>query len=285
VPSELHTRGVPVELYLDLLKRCLLNLIYRDPAIRPPWDDATDGEYLPFDREERLAGRDWPSQAHTQIGMRRLDNIQQLVTDVLLTGTPGDLIETGVWRGGSTILMRAILKAHAVTDRSVWVADSFQGFPSTEEQGASARSFSSPELAAVRGYFAGDRERYAPEFRTSLDKMLEGASLEAVRDRFDRYGLLDDQVRFLVGWFCDTLPSAPIERLALLRLDGDLYDSTYDALDALYPRLSVGGYAVVDDYGWVEECRRAVHDYLERHELEVKLHRIDDEAVFWQRQS
>ena len=92
---------------------------------------------MPFDREKRLEASDWPSQAHTMIGMRRLDNIQELVTDVLANETPGDLIETGVWRGGSTIFMRGMLKAHGVTDRSVWVADSFEGFPSTEEQGAS----------------------------------------------------------------------------------------------------------------------------------------------------
>src|SRR3954465_13281993 len=207
-----------ISLYLDLLKRCLLNLIYEDPAIRYAWDDSTDRLLLPFDREKRLEAGDWPSQAHTMIGMRRLDNIQELVTDVLATGTPGDLIETGVWRGGSTIFMRGILKAHGVTDRSVWVADSFEGFPTTEEQGASARSFSSSEMGAVRGYFHGDREAYAPEFRASLDRMMEGASLNDVRDRFDRYGLLDEQVKFLPGWFRDTFPAAPIEHLTLLRL-------------------------------------------------------------------
>ena len=86
------------------------------------------------------------------IGMRRLDNIQMLVEDVLRTGTRGDLIETGVWRGGATIFMRGILKGYSITDCTVWVADSFAGFPSTEAQGASARSFSSPELAPLRGY-------------------------------------------------------------------------------------------------------------------------------------
>jgi O-methyltransferase len=285
MPGERQTAGAAIELYLDLLKRCLLNLIYQDPAIRQPWDDSSDREYVPFDRDKRLAGLDWRSQAHTQIGMRRLDNLHALVTKVLVTETQGDLIETVVWRGGSTILMRGILRAHGITDRAVWVADSFEGFPTTEEQGASARSFSSPELAAVRGYFQGALEASEPALRTSLDHMMQGASLEDVRDRFDRYGLLDDQVKFLRGWFRDTLPSAPIERLALLRLDGDLYDSTYDALDALYPRLSVGGYTIVDDYGWVEECRRAVHDYLDAHRIQVAVHRVDDEAVYWQKQS
>jgi hypothetical protein len=282
--TELRVADPAVELYLDLLKRSLLNLIYQDCAIRQPWDESSDAEYVPFDRDKRLAGMDWPSQAHTQIGMPRLDNIQDLVTKVLRDGIPGDLIETGVWRGGSTILMRGILKAHGVTDRVVWVADSFAGFPTTEEQGASTRSFSSPELAGVRGYFRGGRKTTAPAFGRSLEHMMAGASLEDVRERFDRYRLLDDQVKFLRGWFRDTLPTAPIERLAVLRLDGDLYDSTYDALDALYPRLSLGGYAIVDDYGWVEECRNAVHDYLDAHRIEIALHRIDDDAVYWQKQ-
>jgi len=267
-------------LYLDLLKRCVVNLIYEDPAVRFPWDDSSDLELLPFDRGKRVTATDWPSQAHTMIGMRRLDNIQELVTDVLANGTPGDLIETGVWRGGSTIFMRGLLKAYNVDDRSVWVADSFAGFPSTAEEGASERSFSSAELAPLRGF---QTREYEPAFRACMDRVMEHTSLEDVRGHFDRYGLLDEQVKFLPGWFRDTLPSAPIERLALLRLDGDLYDSTYDALDALHPRLSVGGYAIVDDYGWVEECRRAVHDYFDAAGIRADLQRVDDDAVFWQK--
>ena len=73
--------------------------------------------------------------------------------------------------------------------------------------------------------------------------------LKRMQDNFRRYGLLDDHVRFLKGWFRDTLPNSPIERLAILRLDGDLYESTIQALDGLYHKLSVGGFVIVDDYG------------------------------------
>ncbi len=186
--------------------------------------------------------------------MRRLDNIQALVEDILQTQTPGDLIETGVWRGGATIFMRGVLKAYGVSDRRVWVADSFAGFPEPNQEGVSARSYSSPGLEEFR-------EGTPPEFEAIIEPVMRGTSYEEVRERFTRYGLLDEQVQFLRGWFHDTLPSAPIERLALLRLDGDLYDSTYVALQALYPKLSVGGYAIVDDYGTFAECRRAVQDY------------------------
>ena len=132
----------------------------------------------------------------------------------------------------------------------------------------------------LRGY---QTREYAPAFRASVDHVGEGPSLEDVRDRSKRYGLLDEQVKFLRGWFRDTLPLAPIERLALLRLDGDLYDSTYDALHALYPRLSVGGYAIVDDYGRFDECREAVHDYFDATGTEADLQRVDDDAVFSQK--
>jgi hypothetical protein len=272
---------VTVLLYLDLLKRCVTNLIYRDPAIRYIGEDIDESPIGPFSLSRRVAGKDWPSQAHTMIGIRRLDNIQALVEQILQTQVPGDLIETGIWRGGSTIFMRGVLKAYGVTDRTVWVADSFDGFPRTEQQGLSAESFTSPGLDALRSGWV--QSSLPAQVQDRLDAVMEGMSYDEVRERFDRYGPLDDQVHFLRGWFRDTLPSAPIERLALLRLDGDLYDSTYDALDALYPRLSTGGYAIVDDYNTYKECRRAVHDYLGRTGAGADIQPIDDEAVFWQR--
>ena len=270
-------------LYLDLLKRCLLNLIYEDPAIRFTWDDSDESTLVSFDRDKRCGGLDWPSQAHTMIGKRRLDNIEMLVTNVLALGTPGDLIEAGVWRGGATIFMRGILKAHGVTDRTVWVADAFtKRFPVTEREGASARSFVSPGWPEVRAVQSGAAVA-SEQFAARSDALWAGTSYEEVREHFARYGLLDDHVRFLRGWFRDTLPSAPIERVALLRLDADLYDSTYDTLAALYPRLSVGGYVIIDDYNALIECREAVHDFLEATQTEAHLQRIDTDAVFWQK--
>ena len=110
------------QLYLDLLKRCLSNVIYQDPS-------TLLGEARPFDLASRVEGRDWPDQAHTMIGLQRLDNLHFCVEDALARGVPGDLMETGVWRGGAAILMRAILKVNGVTDRLVWAADSFEGLP------------------------------------------------------------------------------------------------------------------------------------------------------------
>lgn len=158
------------------------------------------------------------------------------------------------------MLMRAILKAYGVEDRRVWVADSFEGLPPREEERSSSD----------KGGPAHTYEELA-------------VSLEEVKANFERYGLLDEQVRFLEGWFHDTLPEAPIERLAVVRLDGDLYESTMDALVNLYPKLSVGGYLIVDDYGALPPCRQAVHDYREAHRIHEEIRLIDWSGVFWQR--
>jgi O-methyltransferase len=104
---------------------------------------------------------------------------------------------------------------------------------------------------------------------------------DSVAANFARYGLLDDQVRFLEGWFCDTLPGAPIDRLAVLRLDGDLYQSTMDALVALEPKVSPGGFVIVDDYGGWESCRAAVDDYRAAHGIDAPLQRVDWTGVWW----
>jgi hypothetical protein len=241
-------------LYLDLLKRCLSNVIYQDHSV-------LQGRNRPFDLAERVGGRDWPALAHTMIGIHRLDNLHFCVEDVLARGVPGDLMETGVWRGGATILMRAILKVNGVTDRLVWAADSFEGLP--------------PPNA----------EKYPLDKPLVLNQFKELAiSVEEVRRNFSRYDLLDDQVRFLKGWFRDTLPDAPVQRLAVLRLDGDLFESTMDALVHLYPRVSSGGYVIVDDYGTFDACSAAVREYREKHGVDEPLLPIDGQGVFWRKE-
>jgi hypothetical protein len=238
------------DLYLDLMKRSLTNSVYA----------ATEGES--FDADKRATGHDSPPTAHTMIGLRRLEQLQRCVEDVIASQVPGDLIETGVWRGGASIFMRAVLRVHGVTDRTVWVADSFEGLP------------------------AADLEHYPQD--TGEVANLHGipylaVSLEQVKDNFRAYGLLNDHVRFLKGWFKDTLPTAPIKRLAVLRMDGDMYQSTMQALEALYPKLSVGGYVIVDDYGAIEQCREAVHDYRDAHGISDEMTRVDWTGVHWKR--
>ncbi len=243
------------KLYLDLLKRCLTNMIYQDPG-------TFHGQARPFDVRNRGEGRDWPVVAHTMIGIKRLDALHFCVEDVLDRAVPGDFIETGVWRGGAAIFMRGVLKVRGVTDRIVWAADSFEGLPPPNPE-------KYPEDVKIK--FHGHKEL--------------AVSLEEVQNNFRRYGLLDDQVRFLKGWFRDTLPNAPVERLAVLRLDGDMYESTIDALTHLYPKLAQGGYAIIDDFGDVPACKQAVMDYRAAHGITEDIIPIDWAGVFWRKES
>jgi hypothetical protein len=247
------------DLYLELLKRTLAGLTYEDAADIPTTKGAQT-ERVEYDASRRAVGADWPSVAPTMIGIRRLDNIRHCIERVLEDDVPGDLIETGVWRGGAVIFMRGVLKAHRVTDRTVWVADSFEGLPAPNPE-------KYPQDASLRGI-----ETFR-ELAVSLDQ---------VKANFERYQLLDDQVRFLKGWFKDTLPGAPIERLAVLRLDGDLYESTMDALSSLYGKLSVGGYVIVDDY-CIPACRQAIHDFRTQHNINDEIKTIDGDGVYWRR--
>jgi O-methyltransferase len=186
-------------------------------------------------------------------------NLRFCVERIIADRVPGDLIETGVWRGGASIFMRGILAAYGVTDRRVWVADSFEGLPKPD-----------PRYAAD----AGDPHH--------TFKSLLAVSLDDVRANFEKYGLLDDQVRFLKGWFRDTLPLAPIERLAVLRLDGDMYGSTIEALEPLYPKLSRGGYLIVDDYA-LSGARKAVEDYRAANGITDPVNEIDWTGAFWRK--
>ena len=271
------------DLYLDLLKKCLTywiwgethyplgglhhapSKIYRYCGIR----------YLErffalfgvkivreqaMDPEQRREGRDWPIMAHTMIGLKRLDNLQFCIETVLREGIPGDLIETGVWRGGASIFMRGVLKVHGIADRTVWIADSFQGLPPSDAENYS--------VDACKDWSRFDYLR---------------VSLDQVKENFRRYDLWDDQVKPLVGWFKDTLPTAPIERLAVARLDGDMYESTKDALRALYPKLSPGGFLIVDDYA-IHVCRRAVDDFRSEHGISAQIHQVDWSGVYWRKE-
>jgi O-methyltransferase len=222
--------------------------------------DFTLCDKVHFNREDRMNGRDWPLYAETMIGYKRLSNVQDCVTDVIKNNVEGDLIETGVWRGGTVIFMRAILKAYDVKDRFVWVADSFEGLPKPDA-----------------GKYAADKD----DTLYTYDELK--ISLETVKENFRKYDMLDDQVRFLKGWFRDTLPTAPIDKLAVLRLDGDMYESTMDALVHLYPKLSPGGYVIIDDWGVLENCRKAVVDYRNEHDITEEIIPIDADGIFWQK--
>lgn len=253
--------------YLDLMKRSLMGLLLEKQRVTPRRQMVARVNRLlgcagvelvrirPLDPQALEEGREFTDDALTMVGRARLLNIEECVRDVVERDVPGDLIETGAWRGGAAIFMRAVL-AELGSARNVWVADTFEGLP------APSQPADADDRLHTMDFFAVSEER--------------------VRASFERYGLLDDQVRFVKGLFRDTLPGLD-GPWAVIRLDGDLYESTMDALVSLYPNLSVGGWVIVDDYGALAKCAQAVDDFRREHAIDDPLRRVDWSGVCWRR--
>jgi O-methyltransferase len=269
----------PAALYLDLLARCLTRDLFLDEEVRNvdlrDWPGGEPDGLRDLlrerrwrvvqpgaDRATRAVGNDWPPHAETMVGLARLANVRDCTATALADGVPGDLVETGVWRGGTAIYLRAVLAALGDDQRTVWACDSFEGLPEA------------------------DAERFPVDVPLRLHEHRQLAvGLDQVKANFERYGLLDDQVRFVPGWFRDTLPKLAVDigPIAVLRLDGDMYESTIDALTHLEPLVSPGGYVIVDDYHGIDACRQAVTDHRAAHGITAEIHDVDWTAVWWRK--
>jgi macrocin-O-methyltransferase TylF-like protien len=251
--------SIAVDLYLYLLKRTLTNTLY---TVEPDVNQESEVTFWRDFIEHYMKG-----PAISMLPVARFDNLQMCIDAVLADTVPGDFIETGVWRGGATIFMRAMLKALEIRDRTVWVADSFEGLPEPD----------------------ADKYPVEAEFHQGfvMNKVYNhlAVGLDEVQFNFKTYQMLDENVKFLKGWFKDTLPIAPIKSLAIMRLDGDYYESTMDALTCLYGKLSPGGYAIIDDYGedsWTY-CRKAVDDFRRERGIVEPLVQVDKSCYYWRR--
>jgi O-methyltransferase len=234
-------------LYIDLMKGVVLNLYQIQ---------TTDG----YNVQDRINGIGWNPNAYTMLSLKQLNAIEFMYADIAKNNITGDLIECGVWRGGATIFMKALLQANNDTIRKVWVSDSFEGCPKPDvtkyPADANSNWFTASDLAV---------------------------SLEQVRKNFKKFNLLDDNVIFLKGWFKNTLPIAPIEKLSILRVDGDLYESTMDAISSLYDKLSIGGYFIDDDYGSIPQAKKAIDDYRNQHNITEPIIKIDCTGIYWKK--
>jgi O-methyltransferase len=253
--------------YLELLKLTLCDLAgARTLSVTRTGDSRQDGTQVRSRElpEEELAlramGSDWPFAGLSMIGLKRLDDLQACVEAVVADGVEGDVIEAGAWRGGASILARATLDSLGADERTVWVADSFQGLPPPET-----------------GVFPDDRQ---------LDlSQVEFLAVPAdeVRGYFERFGCAQG-VELVEGFFDETLPTLRERRWSVIRLDGDTYEATWVGLESLYPGLSAGGYLIIDDYALIKECRWAVDDYRREHGITEPIEKIDAWGVHWRRQ-
>ena len=208
------------------------------------------------EKEKRMVGLDQPVDALTMVGDVRLANLRWCIETVINEKINGDIIECGVWRGGACIYAKAVLNELG-SQKKVFVADSFNGFPEPKWNWDKGANF--------------------------LDDPTLKVSIDTVRENFKKYGLLDDRVIFIEGFFSATLPSLN-ETFSIVRADGDLFESTIDILMNTYEKLSVGGIVIIDDYA-LECCRQAVEQFRALNDITEPLVNIDQFAVYWRKQN
>jgi len=197
----------------------------------------------------------------TMTSIERLYSLRQAIQYLIRHGIAGDIVECGVWRGGTMLAAALTLLEMGSDDRRLWLYDTFEGMPPPSPQDVDYAN--RPAAQIMRGQ----------DKRTSL--VWAYSPLENVRQVMQQSGYPSDRVIFVRGKVEETIPRQAPAQIALLRLDTDWYESTYHELVHLYPRLTVGGVMIVDDYGHWQGARRAVDQYCQEQKLKVLLHRID----------
>jgi O-methyltransferase len=249
------------DLYLQTLRNYLVGdyLGSFDRSVTPRFQYT---ERLPISvvaPEARQQGLDWPLFAMTMTGRIRLDTIKMILEEVIVNHIPGDIVETGVWRGGLSIFMRGVLLAHHQSDRVSYLCDSFAGLPESKMN-------------------ADERMKWdhAPYLEISDDR---------VKNHFILAGITDPEVVFVKGFFTYTMKplSLMVQQLSILRLDGDMYESTVDVLYHLYDKLSVGGYAYIDDYSPHFPAREACDDFIQVHNFSPTVIVPDYFSGYWKK--
>jgi hypothetical protein len=248
---------VCARLYMRLLKRCLTRDLFPDQR----YDFGDLAHPVPYSKELRQNGKDWPTEADTMVGMKRLDNLHDCCWTAVRESVPGDFVETGIWRGGCGILMRAILDVLKDRQRRVWLFDSFEGLPKPDSES-----------------FPQDKDDPHWTYSSCL-----AVSLKQVKDNFEKYELLDERTQFVKGWFRDTIPHSEVKNISVLRLDGDMYESTWLVLTHFYPKLSAGGFIIIDDYGAIPSCKAAVDDFRAQQSILSAISAVDWTGIFWRK--
>jgi len=213
------------------------------------------------------------------VSMNRKLITVQLSIRAMVEGVPGDFVETGVFSGGTSILMAKILKTYAPTETKLWSADSFKGLPPDDDKVVAAGE--EKQSGAFMGKRIGEATGSSGEYSSARSVFEENIRVHGLADA--------NRINILEGFFIDTLPKAPIQKISFLRLDGDIYVSTKQPLDILYERLSDGGFIYIDDYGSYKGCRMAVDEYREAHGIWEPMIPVYEnaegqfEAVWWQK--
>lgn len=201
----------------------------------------------------------------------RVHALLNAVAYVIARNVPGDFVECGVWRGGSVLAMIRKLQQLGVTDRDIYLYDTFEGM--TEPTSKDTSAFEAPALATWSRALSEGQRAWNHLFKQEL------FSEQQVRETVLATGYPAERLHFVKGPVEQTLPGIAPARLALLRLDTDWYESTRHELECLYPRITEAGVLIIDDYGHWEGCRRAVDEYFARPDVKLPLiNRVDYSA-------
>ena len=200
------------------------------------------------------------TRADTLTSLERMYGLYKAIEHIGAHGIDGDIVECGTWRGGSCMLAALALISFNDTERSLYLYDTFEGMTEPTDEDVDYND----EHAALRL-----NDRY-PSFRA-----IANAPLEQVRQNMLGTGYPPDRIVLVKGRVEQTMPATAPQRIAVLRLDTDWYESTRHELDHLFPRLVSGGVLIIDDYGHWKGARRAVDEYLAEHHVPMMLHRVD----------
>jgi O-methyltransferase len=220
-------------------------------AVRPP-DEIADPEF------EQLYQR---CGEFTMTSRERMLSVCQAARYLAAAGVQGAVAECGVWRGGSVMMAALSFAAAGDTDRELWLYDTFEGMPE-------------PTAEDTASWEADPHQEWARNQRDGFNEWCY-SPLDEVRRNLASTGIDAERVEYVQGRVEDTLPGRMPDRIALLRLDTDWYESTRQELDHLFPRLVTGGVLIIDDYGHWPGVRKAVDEYLAEHGIHLLLQRID----------
>lgn len=200
---------------------------------------------------------------YSMTGIERMYSLYTSVNYVLSNNIKGDFVECGVWRGGSAMMIAKILLHRNVTDRKIYLYDTFEGM-------------SAPTVDDIN-IVGQDATILLGQDELSKDsKLWCYADLADVQKNMNSTGFAQGNIVYVKGKVEETIPATiPGENIALLRLDTDWYESTKHELIHLYPKLQANGVLIIDDYGHWEGCKKAVDEYFEKNKINMLLNRVD----------
>lgn len=201
-------------------------------------------------------------RAYTMTSPERIVSLCEAVKYVQQNGIEGDIVECGVWKGGSMMAVADTLLGLNSTDRNLYLFDTFEGMPPPTENDVDIGGASAQILLDN-----SDKEKDVSVWCN--------AAIDIVKDALGSTGYPDEKMHFIKGLVEETIPEFIPEKIAILRLDTDWYESTKHEMEHLFPRLSRGGVLIIDDYGHWQGARKAVDEYLENNKIRILLNRID----------